>query len=309
MTKAKTTPAQLSLAFRSAFEGPAVDDGTMSASEFAPALLGMSALVETSAELYFGMPAAVSLRVNANFRRGSFDFGLMVSATAAVGQQVLTNISVSDLRLLLSGIGLIGRNAKSLLRLMLQTGDAPISAIEPSRPGLVNIHINGDNNHVTIGNVDQRVARMMTSETIREAVPQLVSPVSKPGISSLRLGTAKRPTLRLNKSDVSKLKIPAALSVELADGVSQTALEVLSPNFVDGNKWRVAQGGDPFWVRLLDQDFLSAVDRGERTFAKGDYLIVELRTRAYSTDAGMAVERDVLRVLDHKTRTRQLRLV
>jgi hypothetical protein len=295
------------VAFVAGFEGPAVEAGRMNARDFAPSLFATSSLVEAAAEAFTGVPGSVTLQVKADFRRGSFEFGL-VAAAVFVGQQLLQNLSVSDLQVMLRGIGVLGRDPKSLFRLLLEIGDKPIQRIEQSAPGAVTIHISGDNNNVVIGDVDQRVARLLTNPTVREALPEVVAPVTRPGIEAFRVGEGRRAALRITKKDVPKFRPPATLKSELADGVATTAVELLSPNFVDGNKWRVAQGGDSFWVRMLDDHFLEAMDRGDKSFTKGDYLIVELRTRAYSTPEGLTVDREILRVLDHKHRARQLGL-
>lgn len=297
-----TSPPEVS--FRAAFEGPAVEDGRINARAFAPSLSGITSLVETSAEIFFTTGGDVTLQVRANFRKGSFEFGLV--ALAAVANQLWQNLSISDLKLMLTSIGLVGRNPKSLLRLILEHGDSPVEGIEPLRNGLVNVHIHGDNNSVTVNGVDERVAKLLISQQVREAVPEAVSPLDRPGITHYRLGPAKQPVLRISKEDLPRLRAPEQMQSRLADSVSETAVELLSPDFVDGNKWRVAQGGHPFWVRLLDEEFLASVDRGDRSFAKGDYLIVQLRVRAFGSPEGLKVERDIVRVMDHKHRGRQL---
>ena len=91
----------------------------MNARDLAPSLFAVGSLVEASSEIYFGMPSAVGLEVRADFRRGSFEFGLVASAAVFVGQQVLSNLSLSDIKLMLDGIGLLGSNPKSLIRLIL----------------------------------------------------------------------------------------------------------------------------------------------------------------------------------------------
>jgi len=295
------------LSFFAAFEGPAVADGRMNARDLGPSLFAMSALIEASSEPYFGVPGAVTLQVRADFRRGSFEYGLTVTA-GVFGQHLLQTLSLSDLKTLLEGIGLLGRNAKSLLRILLQVGDKPIEKIEQIGGSTVNIHVTGDNNTIIVPNVDQRVAKLVSTPTVRDVIPDVVAPLARPGIDSYRVGTKSRANLKVTKDDLPKLQAPATLKTQLTDSVAMTALELLSPNFVDGNKWRVSQGGDPFWVRMLDPDFLQAVDRGEKQFMKGDYLIVDLRTRAYSSRDGLLVERDIERVIEHQHRARQLTL-
>lgn len=296
---------QIELPFVVAYEGPAVDAGRISARDLGPALYSMGALIEAASEPYFGIPGAVTLQVRADFRKGSFELGLI----AGVGAHLLQNLSVSDLSVLLNGIGLLGRGPKSLLRLLRIVGESPVEVTERMSTGNVSVSVTGSNNSITVINdIDPRVVKLLTSSAVREAVEETVAPVAKPGIEAYRSGSGGRAAIRITKEDLPKYRAPLTLKTELTDSASRTALELLSPNFVDGNKWRVSQGGDPFWVRMLDQDFLSHVDRGENVFMKGDFLVVDLRTRAYSTPDGLVVERDVLKVHDHKHRARQLHL-
>ncbi len=299
---------QLELPFLAAFEGPEVDAGRMGARDFAPSLLATSTLIESAAEAMFGFPDAVSVQVRADFRKGSFEFGLIVAAAASLGQQIFSNMSLRDLETLLKGIGYLGKSPKSLLRLLLKIGDKPVQRIEATSDGKVSVHVQGDNNTIIIAGVDARIGHLINNEKVRDAIPGIVAPLSKPGITAYRIGSSQKPDLKLTKSDLPQLKSPGALKSPLADSTATTALELLSPNFVDGNKWRVAQGGEPLWARMLDDNFLGAVDRGERVFIKGDFLIVDLRTRAFSTPEGLIVERDIVLVIDHRHRAKQLTL-
>ena len=65
--------------FRAAFEGPAVDAGRMSAKQFASSVFALSELIERSAAVEFGQENAVAIEVRADFRRGSFDYGLVAA--------------------------------------------------------------------------------------------------------------------------------------------------------------------------------------------------------------------------------------
>jgi hypothetical protein len=315
MPRAKSSPlitaADLpEVAFRAGFSGPAVDAGRMNAKALAPSLFATASMIEAAADIAFGGPRRVTVQVQANFRRSSFDFDLIATAAVIVGQQLLQNISVSDLDTLLKWLGLTGRSAAtSLFGILKKAGDRPIEEMRRDSTGNTTIVFAGDNANIVIGNVDPTVAKFVTDPTIRNAIPDVVGPVAGPGIDSYHAGSGPRSALVVTKDDLPRLQRPTFLKDELADDASETAIELLAPSFVDGNKWRVAQGGDAFWVRMLDEGFLASVERGERGFHKGDYLVVRLRTRAFATPDGLEVERDVLEVLDHKQRARQLPLL
>jgi len=293
------------LDFIAAFDGDAVASGRINARQLAPTLFALAALVERSGEAIIGRGDELTVQVKADFRHGSFEFVLAV--VSALGVQLWNNLSVSDISLILDSIGFTGSNPNSLFRLLLAHGDKRIVRGETLSDGRVQAIVTGDNAQVTIINIEGPVAKLVFNEKVRETVAEVVEPVASPGIESFRVGPKKKPQLLVEKSDLPKLLPPAGREVELADDVAQTALELLSPNFVEGNKWRVSQGGEPFWVSILDDKFLADIEAGLQ-FGKGDYLIVRLRTRAFATDSGIAAEREIVEVVAHQHRGKQMTL-
>jgi hypothetical protein len=296
------------VSFVAAFEGPAVDAGRMNAKDLAPSLFATAELVEAAAAVVYGRPDAVTIQITAEFRRGSFEFHLIAAVAAAVGQQLWQNLSVADLEVLLRYIGLRPGEGNTLFSLLRQIGGRKIQRVEPRPDGRVTITATGDNATIVINNVNVNVAKLVTDEGVREAVPHVVAPLARPGIDVFRAGEREEPSLIVTKEDLPLLQA-RPVEVELADGTAQTALELLSPNFVEGNKWKVSQGGEPFWVQILDEAFLASVDKGERGFHKGDYLIVVLRTQTFATPDGLRADRAVLKVIEHRHRVRQLGLL
>ena len=112
------------LSFYAAFGGPALEAGRMNTRDLAPSFFAMGALVEASSEPYFGVPGVVTLEVRANFRRGSFECDLIATA-AVVGQQLLQSLSISDLKTLLQGIGLLGSRRHRALEASISAPPAP----------------------------------------------------------------------------------------------------------------------------------------------------------------------------------------
>lgn len=291
--------------FALAFDGPAVETGRMDAKVFAPALFAMANLVESSAEALFEKGDSVSVQVNADFRTGSFVYELTAIALIA-GQQVIQNLSVSDIDTMLGWLGLRG-NRPSLFRFLRDHGEKEIVEIEHEQGGTgnVNVHVQGSDNNVTVVVVPQQVARLLENAAVREHAYEALAPLKAEGITEFRVGRTKREAeLVVEKQDLPKFRPPPPAKAKLTDSSAETAVELLSPSFVDGNKWRVAQGGEPFWVTITDPVFLKRVDDGEQ-FAKGDYLIVNMTTQTYTTPDGLEAAREITYVIDHQRRGKQ----
>lgn len=292
--------------FELAFDGPAVEAGRMDAKIFAPALFATATLVESAAETLFERGDSVSVQVNADFRRGSFVYDLAAVVVVA-GQQVIQNLTVADIDVMLHWLGLRGGGEGSFLKFLLQHGDKRIQRIEPAQRGSgnVNVHIEGNNNRTTVVVLPEQVAKLLSDQKVRDNAYDALSPLKAEGINEFRVGRKKtRAELVVEKTDLPKFLPPPVPKTKLTDSNAKTAIELLSPSFVEGNKWRVSQGGEPFWVTIVDKNFLKNVDDGEQ-FAKGDYLIVDMETLTFKTPGGLEAERRVTHVYEHQRRSKQ----
>jgi hypothetical protein len=241
--------------FRLAFDGAAVETGRMDAKTLAPSLFATAALVERAAELLYKRADALTVQVNADFKGGSFTFDL--TAAAATLGQLVQNVKLADIKSLLESIGFVGKSAKSLLAIVLKHGDHPIERVEQSGTGNTNIYFRtGGDTQIIINAVPEAVSRLLQDPEIRKQAYEAISPLQKEGIDEFRIGSKEKPYLRILKQDVPKFFPPTAPKTKLADSSAQTAVELLQPSFVDGNKWRVAQGGEPFWVSITDPSFI-----------------------------------------------------
>ncbi len=284
------------IAFESRYLGPAVDEGRMDARAFAEALYGFTDLLQRSSERLLGDRQLVRVEVDARFQQGSFEFLLVIAAAA--GQSIVAPLE--QLQSITNAIGITGKFEDSLLGLFLKLRGYKVSKIEPRADGTAHISVVGDNNVVVVAQPE--VGRLFADAATRRAAEQMLAPIDGAGVTALQVGDRKASRPPMILQDLQTLQsLPPVTSV-LTDTVQQTALEIIAPNFRDGNKWRVSQGGEPYWVLIDDDKFLQAVDEG-LTFAKGDFLIVDLRVIAVATPNGLDVERRVLRVVDQRRRS------
>jgi hypothetical protein len=71
----------------------------------------------------------------------------------------------------------------------------------------------------------------------------------------------------------------------------------------------VTEGDEPFSVSIEDSGFLKQVANSEISFAKGDYLVCDVREKQSSTAQGLRKERTILRVISHRPAARQMKLI
>lgn len=75
-----------------------------------------------------------------------------------------------------------------------------------------------------------------------------------------------------------------------------------------GNRWRFSDGEITFYACMLDENFIRRANNGER-FGKGDVLQVELSIKQTRTGGRITVDRQVLRVLEHREAGQQQTLL
>lgn len=288
--------------FPAAFEGLAVDTGRMRAKDFAGSVFAIAELIEQGAAVAFDEENTVALEIRADFRHGSFEFGLVAGVVSTVQQSIVPR-TAADLLTLLKNLGVVGGVAKNFLSLVKRTGPRPIEVRTEGDHNLTIIYANGDHAEVMTG-VDPAVVKLLQSERVRASLADVVKPLAVDGVDRLRFGPAAAPTFVAAREEREQFEPPVPHETALTDSAGETALELLAPSFVEGNSWKVSQGGQVFFVKILDEAFAQEVANG-RPFAKGDYLIVELRTRTFATIKGLKAEREVARVLEHRRRDEQ----
>jgi hypothetical protein len=283
--------------FTVVYDGPALADHLIDVRHLAPSLLALSTLVDEANRTCNGDRAKVSLAVKAT-HPGCFEVQMhIVQTLLQQAQGLFASDAVTaavNLQNLIFGTG----GVVSLFGLIKWlNGRQPIDA---KRDG-DNIHIQIDaSTHVTI---DKNVYMLYENQRAREAAFDVVHPLDDEGIEVFRVrdgATVIQEVLRSERDAfVPPLKNELATE-DLLDETYKKALTVVAPDFNEGNKWRMSDGSQEFYVSMRDDDFNGRVERGEVSFAKGDVLICQMRSRQTRTGVKLFTEYEAIRVLDHK---------
>lgn len=84
----------------------------------------------------------------------------------------------------------------------------------------------------------------------------------------------------------------------VTDTEFELALEILSANFIEGNKWRFSDGSQKFAAAIEDPEFLKRVDDGE-PFSKGDSLVVLMGFLQEKVKGRLRTTRTIRHVISH----------
>lgn len=130
--------------------------------------------------------------------------------------------------------------------------------------------------------------------------------LDKEGVASLQITSeaSAAPVADVSREE-APFFVPVAPESVVSDNLARMILTVISPVFQDGNKWRFNDGAGAFAAAILDTDFLSSVERGER-FGKGDLLDVDVNAVQKRAGAKVSIERTVVKVYQHISPHEQL---
>jgi hypothetical protein len=278
------------------YDGPALADGRMNARDLAPAIMAFADAVERTTELTYRGAGRVHVEVVADFRRGSFAIELAAVAT----QGELLTLTLEDLANIsgLLGISIIP-GMRGLWHIVKRQAGRPVEKVER----------NGDIYNVTVQGgasftLNSAEFQLFSDSRLRSDLDKIAEPLERPGVENLTIGPprAEEPppvkVLKAERGDYSPNLVPAE---EIGIERGTMWVQLVAPNFKEGNKWRFEREGEPFFAEILDPAFLRRVRKGEVQFAAGDTFRVVMQTRVSQSAERLHLDRAVVRVLQQWT--------
>ncbi len=293
--------------FYIAYDGPALAGSEMDIRDLAPALVALSDLFdEANAVLNKGKPE-IHLSVRASFRTGCF--GIELNVVQSVSNLWGTFVDGMDIARAADIIGLLGfacPAGKGLVQLVKRIANRKVDKIE-AKNGNYTLFV--DEGRIE---VEKRVFELYKSHKVRTCLEGVVRrPLMKEGINAFLCADKKGREIgtTVTKEEADFFSCPPAQSRELGSEDYVTTLQIVSPNFQEGNKWRFSDGSASFYARITDQKFLKAIDDRQCLFGKGDLVRVKIRdTKRVDANQTMASEKEIVQVLKLTQPTEQMPL-
>ena len=289
---------------RITYDGAALASSEIDVRELAPALLAFGDLAEEAARTLWGERVSVKVEVRASFRTGSFGIDLAVATNLA--QQLMDWLRGKTATALVkvNGITLIGAIGGLIGALKWLKGRRPRS-VETTPDGKRRLVC--EDGEALI--VEEHTVLLLRSLRVREHLWQVVAPVEREGIDTVALGDDARIDVVVTREEAAWFVPPAAHETVVHEDERTMAFSIVSLSFKEGNKWRLSDGNVTVFVEVVDQDFLSRVDRNLVRFAKGDLLIGRTRiTQRLLPDGNLRTDYTLLSVQEHRPGTPQLDL-
>ncbi len=296
--------------FQLKYDGPALADHTIAISDLAPALLGLSDLVDESNHIINGDRTSISLKIKAT-EPGCFQVEIhAVQSMANAAVDFLTGRPITALVALLTLIGFarfgaVG-TANTVIEIIRRLQGKPPKSVTPSQDGAeVELELpTGEKIRVQRG-----VWEICISHKARTAVHKVVKPLDREGVEDLEIIEQNETVTRINKSEARYFITPEQAEEELQVSERITHVSIVSLWFTGENKWKLNEGGNIFNASITDHNFIRKTLANEESFQAGDLLKVRLKQTQFKTEAGLKSEWEIVEVLDHLRGAIQIPLI
>lgn len=275
--------------FEVAYDGPALAEGRMDVQDVGPALLALADLFKEANDLVNPGDSRVSLEIQAT-RDGSFDIGLIL-----VFLNTGTSIFTSDQVAAMANLKELLLGHEGLFSVVRRLRGRRVRSIERATAGIVYVADDGEN--LT---VNPATHNLMQKVQIRRRTREFLEPLERPGIEKVTLRETETDyTIEIGTNQQPPSDVLPATQQPLQAFDTEMALEVTSPSFKEGNKWRLSDGTRSITASIEDQGFLDRVARREERFAMGDILMCDMHVEQFAGPTGLRTDYSVRHVRDH----------
>jgi len=282
-----TAQKQVSLTYR----GDAVDDGLMRVEDLAPAMMGASRAFRRAQRIATGgngpMP---EVHVRA-LREGSFAIDLVLVEGSHIKDVV--DLLTGDNSSAVVNLGFYVTVAFGGFKLIKAKFNREVRSREVEGRNVTVTFDDGTSVEIPLAS-----ERLAQDPEFTAAAREVVSPLEDEGVAEAELSTDD------DSLTVTRDERPAFTPIQAVDGVHETQMDMrlslVTIAFTEGNKWRVSDGANAFWVDIEDEAFNERIAAGE-AFAKGDLIRASVRFRQWKgADGKLKMERAIVSVLEHR---------
>jgi len=274
--------------FSIAYDGPALNDGSMDVRDLATALFATSDLFRSTGRVIYGREVKIKVNVRAT-GNGSFlvDLDFFISNWERI-RDLFNSDSVQAIATIIATLG-------GLIGFYRWLKGRKISAAKTSKDGLVDINVGEHQIQIS-----ENVYSAYESIDVHIAIKKLIhDPLESEGITEFRI---EHPDMNVtvSKDESEYFSNTHSAEHETIENVAKKVFKIVSHTFKSENKWQLSDGSSTIYAAMADEDFLDKVEKGLVSFTKGDTLVCQIRTIQKVDDHGNLTSKYVIeRVIKH----------
>jgi hypothetical protein len=297
-----------------AYCGNLVDNGTMDVRSLGPALIAFGDLISECNKVLNNDDSKISVNVNADFQKGSFEIQLdLIRSVIAQVQSMFgdTTFTMDNISMMLgivaNGTAVGGAIAGGLIGFLKWLRGRKIDKAVDNKDGTISIHVDGE--HVII---NKYIVNIYQSVSVRESLQKVLGPLKTEGIDSFEVRNTgkndKNVVSHIDKKEIDYFDVSDNLE-KITNVSTQTVLvKILSVSFEE-NKWRLLFGSEKIYANIEDDVFAKKVKEGKISFTNGDTLRIILEvTQTIENDSSIKNTYSVLKVTEVIKRPQQIEL-
>jgi hypothetical protein len=276
--------------FQVVYDGPALENHEMDARDLSSALMAMDLLFQEADATLNGGKTETRLVVRGSFRTGSFKIDF--ASTQALVERFRDMLAGDTTTAVLNAVGIVAIFT-SLVKFIKWLRGRKTTRLEFNE-GRVRVFVNDE-----FLDVEKRTIDLFRNHKLRLALQKAIEePLQKEGVDSFAVIQGETVAVSVTKQEAPFFVVPELELMQLVDRRFDTHLNIVSPSFQGGDKWRVNDGGANFYVSISDQNFTEKLLRDEVVLSASTMLKVRLHEVQYTDPKGtLRKECDIEQVL------------
>lgn len=296
-----------------AYCGSGVDNGSMDVHDLAPALLAFADFIIECNKVLTNNDSAISVKVDADFQKGSFEIHLELIKTFMQQVQTIFGESRLSLEETLALMGITGTVGKGLISFVKWIRNRVIERVEPDKdePNVYNVYVMGDGDNKI--QINSKVIELYQSVSVRQNLEKAVSPLGRDGIDrfEIRKEENHRESVvsSVSKDEMEYFKAPDVTEAQTNISEQTVFVKLVKISFEQNMKWQLILHNEKISADIKDEEFYQKIDHGEISFAKGDVLRVRMIVKqTMKPDGSISARYTVMKVEDIIKRPQQVQL-
>ena len=283
-----------------AYKGSLVDGGTMDVRDLGPALVAFGDLVSEANKVLNHDDSKVVVRVDADFKAGSFGIAMEISRSIASQVQMLfsgNTVSIDEIAGYIGfassvvTVGGFATGKQSLIEFVKWVRGRKIEKVSPAGGGNMVVTI-GDGNVI----VNHAVLNLYASVPVRENLGKTLAPLERDGVDAFEAReTDGRVVSSIGKDEAQYFNVGEEDAALTNTSRQDVLVKILSVSFED-LKWRLLFGNDKIHADIKDEEFAASVRDGRVSFTSGDVLSVNLEIHQVANKGMIKTSYSVLKV-------------